>query len=124
MSFVETDDTFFEAFEVVYLLNDVENVIFELFLLLFLFVQRHATIVVLLFEAALSHAQIIHDQFELFGDAVEHFHFELHSVHGFVEGRNRVVTWTNFTLQLPNFVVKYKFEFLKLLRLLLQVNNL
>ena len=89
-----------------------------------MFVQCHATIVVLLLEAALSHAQIIHNQFELFGDAVEHFHFELHSVYSLVEGRDRVVTRSNFTLQLPNFVVKYKFEFLKLLRLLLQVNNL
>ena len=124
MSFVETNDSLFEAFKVVDLLNDVENVIFELFLLLFLFIESHPTIVVLFLETALTHAQIIHNQFELLSDAVEHFHLQLHAVHSLVKRRDCVVSRAYFTFQLPNFVVKYKFEFLKLLRLLFQVNNL
>lgn len=98
MSFVETNDTLFESFEVVDLLNDVENVIFELFLLLFLLVERHPTIVVLFLEATLPHPQIINNKFELLSDAIEHFHFELHTIHGLVQGRNCIVSRANLTL--------------------------
>ena len=82
---VETDHSFLELFVVLNVLDDLEDVILETFLLELLHVQLVAAVQVFILQTLVSHLEIIDDQIEVVTDALEMFHFNLHLVDLFME---------------------------------------
>jgi len=74
-------------------------------------------------KTLLSHSKIINNQSQVLVDSIEVLEFLSHLVGLLVEHLNFKFSRTNVSLKLLDLVIQDKFEFLKLLSLLLEIND-
>jgi len=120
---VKADDASLELFEVSDVMEAIEHVIFELLLEALLLIELGPEILDLVSETLLSHSEIVDDQGQVLVDSVEVSELLSHLVGLLIELLDVELPWPNISLQLLDLVVEHELELLKLLGLLLEVND-
>lgn len=81
------------------------------------------TVQILILETLVLHFQIVNNQIEVVTDSLEVSHFDLHLVDLLMQAGDVVFTRQDISLQLFDLIIKHELEFLKLLRLFLQLDD-
>lgn len=115
--FVQLHNLLLELLVIRDVLHDLETVIFELFGLRFLFLQRRRQLAALNCKTALAHSEVLGDQSQVLVDPFEILDLLVHAVSVLVKFIDFFVAWSHGVLELFDLVVKHKFEFFKLLGL-------
>ena len=121
---VQPDDALLQALEVEVLREQrLVHVVFEFALLPLLVVDYSLHLAGCLGETLLPHSQVVNDKHQVQVDFIEMLLFRSHFIHLLVQLLNLNFSWPNVTLEFLDFVVKDELKLLKLLDLLLEVQD-